>query len=156
MELTNDPLEAEVVVLYLLELKRALLLDKRRFGNIPPLVEAFPQQELLLEGKPAEAPLVPEVIHAIEHHRVLPSEPHIMALYLRKLVEVISWKLAELRPALSSPHLLTIGPHFAPIMILAHSPMWTGLLRQLEEREEVETARQARALMKELFALELS
>ncbi|MBI4328819.1 MAG: hypothetical protein HY685_03020 [Chloroflexi bacterium] len=155
MELTSDPEQAEVMVFYLLNLGKALFIDKRRSGEIAPLVEVFPQEELLLEGKDLEAPLTPQVVHLIERRQIMPPQPLIMQSYMRQLLQIITWKLTILRPGLRSPRYISIGPHFAPVPLLAGSELWRGVLRYFELRGEEGALHQAKEKMRELYLWEI-
>lgn len=155
MELTNDHRQADVVILYCLNLGRALLVDKRSSATAGPWVEVFPQQELLLEGSAVEAPLTPRIVHLIERRQVLPADQRIMQSYFRQLLHAIAFRLRLLRPALPEPRWLAIGPHFSPIALLAVSDLWRGLLRELDLRGGRQAVEQARAKLRELYALDV-
>ena len=119
VELTDDHQQAEVIVVYLLNLGKALLVDKRRSSDRGPVVELLPQEEMLLEGKPVAPPLTPEVVHFIERLQVMPQQPGVFQSYMRQLVETMELKLAYMRPELGPPKLISVGPHFAPVMLMA-------------------------------------
>lgn len=154
LELTNDPRQAEVVIIYLLKLGKALVVDKRRLGSAGPWVDVFPQQELLLEGGSVQAPLTAQIVRLIERRQVMPADQRLMHSYFRQLLETIAFRLRVLRPTLPTVERLSIGPHFAPVQFLALSDLWRGLLRELRGRGEEETVDQARARIRELCACE--
>ncbi len=155
MELTNDPNQAEVVIIYLLSLRRALLVDKRRSGATGPYIEIFPQQELLLEGRAVEAPVTPEVVHLIERQQLLPGDQLIMQSYFRQVVQTIAFRLRVLRPSFPTVQRISIGPHFAPVVLLAVSDLWRQLLAELKSRGEDEAVQQAKTKMNEIYACEV-
>ncbi|MBI4493867.1 MAG: hypothetical protein HY690_13830 [Chloroflexi bacterium] len=155
MELTNDPRQAEVVIIYLLNLGKALLVDKRRRGPVEPWIEALPQQELLLEGKSIQAPLTHQLVHLIERRQMLPADQRLMQSYFGQLLEALAFRLQVLRPTLPTVERLSLGPHFAPVALLAASDLWRGLLREFQERGEEGAEHQARAKMRELYAYEV-
>ncbi len=156
MELTNDPQRAEVVVFYLLNIKRALIIDRRRHHTMGPFVDVVPHGEVLLEGRPVAEPLTPEIVRAIEGRQTVPRQPRLMQTYLRHLVQVIGSKLTALRPGLGEPRSVSLGPHFAPVLMLASSQVWQNLLREMEANGETDAAAQAREKMKELHAWEIA
>ena len=155
MELTNDPHRAEVVVFYLLNIDRALLIDRRGTADSDLFVEILPQRELLLQGRPIHPPLTPEIVRAIESRRSMPRQPGIMQSYLQHIARLITSRLADLRAGLPAPTTVSIGPHFAPTMLLASSDFWHGFLRDLDSRGDRQSARHARQRMNELLAWEI-
>ena len=156
MELTNDPQRAEVIVFYLLNIRRALLIDRRRSDSSGPFVEAVPHDELLLQGRPVEEPLTPEIVRAIEGRQTVSRQPRLMQTYLRHLVQVIGSRLGTLRPGLGEPKSISLGPHLAPVLMLASSQVWQQLIRDMELAGELESMRRARGVMRDLHAWEIT
>ena len=156
MELTNDPKRAEVVVFYLLNIRRALIIDRRQHEAAGPFVDVVPHDELLLQGRPVQEPLTPEIVRAIEGRQTVPRQPRLMQTYLRHLVQVIGSKLSVLRPGLGEPRSVSLGPHLAPVLMLASSEVWQGLLREMEASGDAEAAARARGKMRELHAWEIA
>ncbi len=154
MELINDPRRAEIVITYLLPIRRAVLLDKRRLGAAGPYIGVFAQDELGLEGRPTAEPLTPEVVHGIERLQVMPREQRLIDSYFRQLLEHIGVQLQRLRPTLPVARFVCIGPHFGPVMFFAVSDLWRDLLGGLERRGETEVLVAAREALRELHAWE--
>ncbi len=155
MELTDDHQQADVIVVYLLNLGKALLVDKRRSADHGPLVDVLPQEEMLLEGKPVAPPLTPEAVHFIERLQVMPQQPGVFQSYMRQLVETMELKLAYMRPDLGPPQFISIGPHFAPVLLMANSDIWLGVIEDLHSRGEDDAVEQAREALKELYVDEV-
>jgi hypothetical protein len=154
MQLVNDVRHAEVVIIYMLGIRRAILVDKRHAGHTEPFAGVFPQQELLLEGRAIEAPLTPHVVHLIERMQVMPGDQRMMQSYFQQLLDAIGSQLLLLRPTLPEVRRLSLAPHFAPVPMLALSDVWRGLLLDLEEHGGHAASAQARQILRDLYALE--
>jgi hypothetical protein len=154
MELINDPRRAEIVITYLLGLRRAVLVDKRRLGTVGPFIGVFPQEELGLEGRPTAAPLTPEIVHSIERLQVMPREQRLVDSYFHQLLDHLSVQLRELRPTMPLARFVCIGPHFGPVLFFAVSDLWRGLLGGLERRGETASLEDGRRALRELQAWE--
>jgi hypothetical protein len=154
MELINDPKRAEIVITYLLGIRRAVLVDKRRLGTVGPFVGVFPQEELGLEGRPTQEPLTPEIVHAIERLQVMPREQRIVDSYFRQLLDYLSIQLHALRPTMPIARFVCIGPHFGPVLFFAVSDLWRGLLAGLERRGETQAIEDGQGAIRDLHAWE--
>jgi hypothetical protein len=155
VEVTNDINAADIIAIYFLNLETVLIIDRRPDDNNGPLIETYPMEEFLLEGAEIEHPLTSEVVHAIERHQQMPGEPEIMESYLRQLADLIAWRVMLIRPTLNAPHNLSLGPHFGPVLVLAHSNLWQELLPSFRSYGDDASARRVQAKMRELFALEI-
>ncbi len=154
MELMSDPRRAEIVIIYLLGIRRAVLVDKRRLGAEGPFVGVFAQEELGLEGRPTEEPLTPEIVHSIERLQVMPRERRLVDSYFRQLLDHLGFQLRALRPTMPLPRFVCIGPHFGPVLFFAVSDLWRELLGGLERRGETDAIATAREAIRELHRWE--
>ena len=154
LELINDPKRAEIVITYLISIRRAVLVDKRRLGTVGPLVAAFPQDELGLEGQPTVEPLTPEIVHGIERLQVLPREQRLMDSYFHQLLDHIGERVHSLRPTMPAVRFVSVGPHFGPVLFFAVCVLWRGLLATFERRGETQALADAQAAIRELHAWE--
>jgi len=154
VELINDPKRAEIVITYLLGIRRAVLVDKRRLGPVGPYIGVFPQEELGLEGRPTAEPLTPEIVHSIERLQVMPREQRLVDSYFHQLLDQIGVQLQALRPVMPRARFVCIGPHFGPVLFFAVSDLWRGVLGGLERRGEADVLLAARDALRELHGWE--
>ena len=156
MELTSEPGKADVIILYLLSLGKALLIDKRRSDTSGAMVDVLPQKELLLEGNSLDLPLTPEIVNSIERRQIMPTDPVVVQSYFDQLVSSLESKLSVIRPGFGPTRLLAMGPHFGPVRELADSELYQGILQDLKANGEGAAAKATEKKHQELLVQEMA
>lgn len=154
MRFIEASLEAEVILVYVVQAGKVLLVDFR----IPtsPFVIVVSDDQFLLYGSPVEPPLTPNMVRSIEDHSTLPRMPYVAHSYIKQWLTLVGQTLDALRPMVPLPSTIAAYRHNRPSFLIESTPLWRKLTEAIQSSGAHEAKAMAAQSMKDLLSSELS